>query len=205
MPEWEQATGGGGSQLAFKRPADAALKGKLAKGIDLKRRGGSVLLPPSMHKSGKRYRPTAALWPLYGPQEAADRSDYEEFYCGGPEDMPGWLIEAATKPARTSGSHTAGKPVDLRGGWSTFEEAVLMIQPTALCDGAEIDLDGYCEWLKVGMSIHHQAAASDCLDEGLELWDKWAERLRHYDRVSFPTNGIPSTVAAPMRPRVRGF
>ena len=47
-------TGGGGEHLWFNAPADAVLPGKLGPGIDVQF-NGYVILPPSMHRSGRRY------------------------------------------------------------------------------------------------------------------------------------------------------
>lgn len=52
---WRVRTGGGGSHIylcADERPLNS---GKLAKGVDLKAKGGYVLVPGSTHASGKKY------------------------------------------------------------------------------------------------------------------------------------------------------
>ena len=57
LPETrQQATGGDGFHFFFK--VDQALRSRtgIRPGIDLKAEGGYVVLPPSMHASGKRYR-----------------------------------------------------------------------------------------------------------------------------------------------------
>ena len=51
-------TGGGGTHLWYRMPAGADYgnsKGKLPAGIDVRGRGGYVIAPPSLHKSGRRY------------------------------------------------------------------------------------------------------------------------------------------------------
>jgi len=51
-------TGGGGRHMMFKAPAGVSIKnsaGKLAPGIDIRAEGGYVVLPPSIHPSGKSY------------------------------------------------------------------------------------------------------------------------------------------------------
>lgn len=51
-------TGGGGRHLLFKAPAGVEIKnsaGKLAPGIDIRGEGGYIVLPPSIHPSGKPY------------------------------------------------------------------------------------------------------------------------------------------------------
>lgn len=55
-----QRTGGGGLQCFFERPKLAVVKsrcgtGAIAPGVELKADGGYVVLPPSVHKSGRHY------------------------------------------------------------------------------------------------------------------------------------------------------
>ena len=69
-------TGGGGAHYYFKHPG-GKLKGKAGIGIDVKREGGYVVAPPSMHASGRPY----AWAPGRAPGEAAIA------------DAPAWLVE----------------------------------------------------------------------------------------------------------------
>ena len=51
-------TGGGGTHYYFTAPAGIAVvegANKLGPGVDVKAAGGYVLLPPSIHISGRRY------------------------------------------------------------------------------------------------------------------------------------------------------
>lgn len=51
-------TGGGGRHLIFKAPQGVSIKnsaGKLSPGIDIRADGGYIVLPPSIHPSGKPY------------------------------------------------------------------------------------------------------------------------------------------------------
>lgn len=66
-------TGGGGQHLLFKAPAGVEIKnsaGKLAPGIDVRGAGGYIVLPPSIHPSGKPYQwadPFVEIEPLPEP------------------------------------------------------------------------------------------------------------------------------------------
>ena len=67
-----QRTGGGGTQLLFKVPADWSPPTiKTPIGIDVRGQGGFAMLPPSLHESGKPYHwiPGAEPWEI-GPIEA---------------------------------------------------------------------------------------------------------------------------------------
>lgn len=63
-------TGGGGKHLLFQAPAEVEIHnsaGKLASGIDVRANGGYIVLPPSIHPSGKAYEwadPFASIEPL---------------------------------------------------------------------------------------------------------------------------------------------
>jgi len=51
-------TGGGGQHLLFKAPAGVSIKnsaGRIAPGVDVRGEGGYIVLPPSIHPSGKPY------------------------------------------------------------------------------------------------------------------------------------------------------
>lgn len=50
------ATGGGGHHYFYHCESIVRGRGGMVEGIDLKAEGGFVVLPPSLHKSGKRYR-----------------------------------------------------------------------------------------------------------------------------------------------------
>jgi hypothetical protein len=52
----EQITGGGGRQLFFEHSGKVTNRVKFAPGLDTRSDGGFVVVPPSLHISGKRYR-----------------------------------------------------------------------------------------------------------------------------------------------------
>lgn len=64
----EQRTGGGGRQLFFAYPDGREMRnsaGKIGPGVDTRGNGGFVVVPPSLHPSGKRYEWLA--WPHHVP------------------------------------------------------------------------------------------------------------------------------------------
>jgi hypothetical protein len=65
---WRSATGGGGEHVFFASPAGGIASAKLGKGIEFKASGGYVVMPPSLHVSGRRYAwqqdPHSTLAPL---------------------------------------------------------------------------------------------------------------------------------------------
>jgi hypothetical protein len=57
LPETvEQVTGGGGRQFFFEHSGEMTNKVKFAPGLDTRSDGGLVVVPPSLHVSGQRYR-----------------------------------------------------------------------------------------------------------------------------------------------------
>jgi Bifunctional DNA primase/polymerase, N-terminal/AAA domain/IclR helix-turn-helix domain len=102
MPDTlSQHTGGGGRQYFFKPSGKVRNKVAFAPGLDTRGTGGYVIIPPSLHKSGKRYQwangiTELAHWPawlleeiLRGQSKAdpgkSDRLDPLQVLAGVPE------------------------------------------------------------------------------------------------------------------------
>lgn len=80
-PTIEAQTGGGGRHLFYRHPAGGdAIRAKLGAGLDVKRDGGYIIAPPSVHPSGEPYRWRAG-------HDPADRQ---------PADLPAWLADMLT-------------------------------------------------------------------------------------------------------------
>lgn len=83
-------SGGGGLHLYFAGPTGYVIKtstSQIGAGLDIRAHGGSIVLPPSLHASGRRYEWAEVTKDGKGPGESFT-------------PMPGWLIALATKPAR---------------------------------------------------------------------------------------------------------
>jgi hypothetical protein len=79
-PTWRTATGNG-AHLFF-RAGDADIRnsvGRIAPGVDIRGHGGYVVLPPSLHISGKRYR-----WEVNPSQAPLAK-------------LPGWIVAVINK------------------------------------------------------------------------------------------------------------
>lgn len=86
----EARTGGGGRHLYFRHPGGTVHnKVGLAPGIDLRGDGGLVVAPPSVHRSGRRYR-----W-LRGCDPAAL----------APAPLPDWLLAISRQSVGHSREH----------------------------------------------------------------------------------------------------
>lgn len=82
-----QRTGGGGLQLFFGGPADRAVRNsasKVSSNVDVHGEGGFVVVPPSIHPSGDRYRWLGgrAPWEIEPPQ------------------APPWLLDLVAPPPK---------------------------------------------------------------------------------------------------------
>lgn len=75
IPTWTAHTGGGGLHAWYRAPGP--YKGMLCQGVDLKGHSGYVVVPPSLHVSGKRY-----IWANDLPIA----------------DAPDWLVRLMRKP-----------------------------------------------------------------------------------------------------------
>lgn len=82
-----QRTGGGGWQLFFAWPGDRIVRNsasKVAPNVDVRGDGGFVVVPPSVHPSGARYR-----WPM-------GRAPWEI----EPPQAPRWLLDLVAPPPK---------------------------------------------------------------------------------------------------------
>lgn len=107
LPETVRArTGGGGRHLWFAaaRPLPSV---DLAEGVELKATGGMVVAPPSLHRSGRRYR-----WEEGGSPSARD-----------PAPLPEWIVGVAAggfRPGRRRGDapvRTAAEQEEFAAAW----------------------------------------------------------------------------------------
>ena len=85
-------TGGGGMHLHYAFPKGADIRSKaglIGPGVDIRANGGSVILPPSVHASGKRYE-----W-------AHIVTDVSEAAPVSPGRAPIWLLTLTQSPAQS--------------------------------------------------------------------------------------------------------
>lgn len=101
-------TGGGGIHVYFRHPGERLPCRPIAPGLDLKADGGLVVVPPSIHASGRTY-----VWDHgHAPGEIR------------PAEMPEWLIELA-RGASTSIRRAASRTAPLRTSAERQEFAAL--------------------------------------------------------------------------------
>jgi Bifunctional DNA primase/polymerase, N-terminal len=87
----EAISGGSGRHLFFKLPPDRTIRnsiGKVAEHVDVRASGGYVIVAPSLHPSGRRYR-----WSV----------DSANTFAGAPD----WLLDRAAEPRKATTSRTA--------------------------------------------------------------------------------------------------
>jgi hypothetical protein len=83
-------TGGGGLHVYLEYPHDHEIRTStslVGAGLDIRANGGSIILPPSLHASGKKY-----AWATVVDADSEMGPDE------GLAQMPAWLIALATKP-----------------------------------------------------------------------------------------------------------
>lgn len=93
----EVLTGGGGRHIYFRHPG-VPIKNtvNLVPGVDIRADGGLVVVPSSVHKSGKRYEWEASSYPHRVPLAP----------------LPDWLLQRLNKPARREWSGGTGQGTD---------------------------------------------------------------------------------------------
>jgi hypothetical protein len=80
-PTMAQLTGSEGNHYLLKVPPGVKLRGKLGAGIDIKKKGGYIVLAPSLHQSGRRYE-----WVKDAPVA----------------DAPAWMLDKLCEPEAAS-------------------------------------------------------------------------------------------------------
>lgn len=135
-------TGSGGQHLLFADPGELRnSSNKVGPGLDVRADGGYIVAPPSLHRSGDRYR-----WDA----------------CSGPEDlalaaMPGWLLDRAKRKLqpvrlpldndadilRRASAYLAKIPGAVSGDGghnATFKAALAMVRGFSLSGDVALDL-----------------------------------------------------------------
>ncbi len=90
----KQHTGSGGFHLLFKPTGLGCMTG-FRPGIDLKANGGYIVVPPSLHPSGKHYK--------WDPKGRIDEVELPE--------MPGWLLGILQEHRRNGGGNGKAPPI----------------------------------------------------------------------------------------------
>jgi putative DNA primase/helicase len=152
-------TGGGGFHFYFKAPENLVLKNKVkvAQGVDIRAKGGFVVAPPSMHKSGTPYS-----WDM-------DR--------GAPSiplaNAPAWLLAILTKEKKAPTIFDGDSPFADIDVEATPIEKRLKAAKRALADHPEaVEGDGG--------DLTTLQAASIGYDFGVPL-EKWSTPLSTYN------------------------
>lgn len=145
-----QKTGSGGRHFLFKHDARVR-KGKLGRGLDVKRGGGYIVVEPS--ETASRYAFV----------------DWDPFTGELPpiETAPAWLLAMVAAPvAPASSADGAREPwnADL-----TKLRSALAVLPS----------DDYIgEWLPVGAALYHSSAGHA---DALALWEEWSRKSAKFE------------------------
>ncbi|NKJ45641.1 hypothetical protein CIC12_02540 [Burkholderia sp. SG-MS1] len=164
--EMESLTGGGGKHFFFRAPVDAHLPAKLADGIDLQRGDKYVVLPPSLHASGKFY--------AWASGKGIDGRCMLE-------DLPGWcakgprlkVVKAVADDGLDDDDEFGPELRAINMRRAEDQERDLPRVKSAL---KVIPADDRETWLKVGAALEE-----DFGEDGRELWDEWAQTSTKYD------------------------
>lgn len=105
-PTKETETGGGGHHIVFQYPEGSGIRnstGKLGEGLDVRAEGGYIVVAPSLHASGRRYR-----W----------RNDLP------PAPAPDWLLKLLTEDRAASTTLPGSKPRSQATGRAAIGEVI---------------------------------------------------------------------------------
>jgi hypothetical protein len=150
----EVLTGGGGRHIYFTYPNEVDMKSGtnvLGDGVDLRADGGYVLVPPSLHASGKRYEWEASSDPIDGVPVAP---------------APLWSLNGQAKQIQPTTSPEL--PVELIPASKVNELRSAL---------AFISSDERSTWLKVGMAMKSTHAGQ----QAFGIWTEWSQQSSKYD------------------------
>jgi len=150
----EVLTGGGGRHLYFIYPDHIDLKSGinvLGDGVDLRADGGYVLVPPSLHASGRRYEWEASSDPIDGVPIAP---------------APLWSLNGNGKAIQSTVVHEL--PVELMPPDKVNELRSAL---------AFISSDDRDIWLKVGMALKSTSSGQ----QAYGIWTEWSQQSPKYD------------------------
>jgi hypothetical protein len=150
----EVLTGGGGRHLYFTYPDNVDLKSGtnvLGPGVDIRAENGYVLVPPSLHASGKRYEWEASSDPIDG-------------------------VPVAPAPLWSMNGHAKGVQPTIETINPT--ELLPAVKVNELRSAlAFISSDDRDIWLKVGMALKSTNAGQ----QAYGIWTEWSQQSSKYD------------------------
>ena len=150
----EVLTGGGGRHIYFIYPDHVDLKSGtnvLGDGVDLRADGGYVLVPPSLHASGRRYEWEASSDPIDGIPVAP---------------APLWSLNGHGKKIQPTLDPEL--PVELM----PLDKVNELRSALAFINSDDRDM-----WLKVGMAMKSTSAGQ----QAYGIWTEWSQQSSKYD------------------------
>lgn len=163
LPETVEQGTGKGRHLCFAWDPEFEIKNsasKVGRGIDVRGDGGYIVLPPSIHPSGRQY----AWSPGKSPRERAFAA------------APRWLLELVCPAAPAAPSPRPAKPVERAGGTTKFGQATLNTSCAEVASTPpgqqQSKLFGYAAFIGAyvaGGEIDEDQAREALIDAGLRM------------------------------------
>jgi hypothetical protein len=163
----QRSGSGHGGHLVFKDDKKGPFKGKIGgskdEGIHVKW-NGFIVVEPSLHPSGKRYKWSNDIKPI---------------------EMPDWLRTLCSYGPKSKRPDSAPVPIDPEIDAERWAKMKLM------ADRLRMKKFGYDEWRKIGMAIHSETGGSDA---GLDLFQHITsgvnEQPGDYEAAEYKWNGF---------------
>jgi hypothetical protein len=181
----QQITGSGGSHTIMVRPPDSDKLTKIrgVVGVDCVDEGKYIIVAPSMHKSGERYRWDRRDWmpdgdPVDNIGKIFDQAPF----------APDWLLNLNKRQTRQRDGRGGRDDGDDNGNdlrrlakktdlaWPDFCDAVMAI-PNSNDPSNPKTYKNYDQYFEILCGIHYE---SDGSEEGRELAHAWAEKSGEY-------------------------
>ncbi len=177
-PTLTQATGRGFHFVFATRAGAGEVRSSAVGKIHVRGEGGYILLPPSDHISGKKYRWLNTL-PLASLPDWL-RQWSQGYKVTGPAQNS---LILGVKPAylQQQNQRDIGEKLNqsLKTKWSASEQARLISALAAI----PVKSCSYEEFLRIGFALHSLGWEGNGTNAAFEIWDGWCSQSEHYNRA----------------------
>ncbi len=181
VPDTLVAQTGRGFHLIFAtRSGSPEVRSSARGSVHVRGEGGYIILPPSDHVSGRKYKWIKKIRIATLPDWLKQWSQGYEIVHKTSEGFPnlGSLPTYLLLPDQRDISQTASEA--LKTVWSPAEQSRLISALSAI----DVKSCGYEDYLRIGFAIHSLGwDRSDGTSIAFDIWDEWCAQSEHYNKT----------------------